>query len=115
MSRAYRASSGMASRRWSSARKLIEYASMDGSSRAAIAVTRLESRPPLRNDATGTSDTRWARTDEATTSPRSTGGPEAASAAARAGSQYTPVTRDPSGRYSTHVPGGRRCTCRTEQ
>ena len=34
---------------------------MVGCCRCAIAVTMLESRPPLRNDATGTSATRWAR------------------------------------------------------
>ena len=60
---------------------------MEGSRFAAIAVMRLESRPPLRKDATGTSATMCAATDSSRTAARSAGGPAAAASASSAGSQ----------------------------
>ena len=56
--RAYRASSGIASSRWSSGRNVMVYASIRGLARFARTVTMLESRPPERKLDTGTSATR---------------------------------------------------------
>ena len=60
---------------------------MEGSRRCASAVMMLESRPPLRKDATGTSATRCAATD--CSRPREVlRRLRAARAATSAGSQY---------------------------
>ena len=104
--RAYLASSGIDSSRWSSGRNAMVYASIAGLRRWASAVTMLESNPPLRNVATGASATRWASTEASMTSRMSAGGPAAARAATSAAFQYRPDATKPSRRYCVHVPAG---------
>ena len=76
----------------------------------------LESRPPLRNDATGTSATRWAATDSSMTAAQVGAGPRAASRGHRRRRlQYSPraerrpaVLRPRAGRQLAHAVGSRR-------
>ena len=67
-----------------------------GSWRCASAVTMLESSPPLRNDATGTSATRCAATESSIDRAEVGRGPAAASAATSAAFQYVARLTEPS-------------------
>src|SRR5436190_2125697 len=70
----------MASRRWSSGRNVIVYASTPGFDAFASTVTMLESRPALRKLETGTSARRCAATDSSMSWRTSACGPAAATA-----------------------------------
>src|SRR5204862_5123289 len=62
-----------------------------------LATTAEESRPPLKNAATGTSLTRWARTDSSSQSTICASSSRGGGVRSRGGSQYCPVGGPPAG------------------